>query len=292
MRDRECVELLRWALPRLGFRWAGFRRMRRQVCKRVDRRRRALGLPDTAAYRARLAADPVEWRALDGLCRVTVSRFWRDAPVFEHLCECVLPELACLARARRENGLRVWSAGCGSGEEPYSVRLAWDLALAGHYPGMRLTIVGTDTDPVLLRRARRACYQAGALWELPEGWAAQGFERVGENLCLRSRYRHEVCFLRQDVREAAPPGRFHLVLCRNLAFTYFAEPVQRRVLRRLLERMHEDAVLVIGRAERLPAGEERVVPLGAELGVYRRPAPRRGAQGVRTDPGGERANGH
>ncbi|HSP81167.1 MAG TPA: chemotaxis protein CheR, partial [Myxococcaceae bacterium] len=71
MTDAECVELLRWAAPRLGLRWEGFRRVRGQVCKRMARRVKALGLESVAAWRERLEADPAEWAVLDGLCRVT-----------------------------------------------------------------------------------------------------------------------------------------------------------------------------------------------------------------------------
>lgn len=78
MRNAECVALLRWALPRLGLRWPGFRRVRRQVCKRIARRIKELGLADVAAYRERLECAPEEWPEFDSLCRITISRFYRD----------------------------------------------------------------------------------------------------------------------------------------------------------------------------------------------------------------------
>jgi chemotaxis protein methyltransferase CheR len=75
------VALLRWALPRLHLRWPGFRRVRRRVCRRIGRRVRELGLAETAPYRARLEADPREWGRLDALCRISISRFFRDRSV-------------------------------------------------------------------------------------------------------------------------------------------------------------------------------------------------------------------
>jgi chemotaxis methyl-accepting protein methylase len=65
--DAECLEVLRWAAPRLGPRWEGFRRVRGQVCKRMGRRMKALGLESVAAWRERLEADPAEWAVLAGL---------------------------------------------------------------------------------------------------------------------------------------------------------------------------------------------------------------------------------
>jgi chemotaxis protein methyltransferase CheR len=78
MSDSQCVVFLQWALPRLRVRWAGFRKVRRQVCRRVWRRARELGLADLVAYRAYLEEHPEEWALLDSMARITISRFYRD----------------------------------------------------------------------------------------------------------------------------------------------------------------------------------------------------------------------
>ena len=85
MRDTEFVAFLQWALPQLGLRWPGFRNVRRQVRRRVARRLVELGIPDLNAYRRHLHAHAEEWRHLDGLCRISISRFHRDRAVFEAL---------------------------------------------------------------------------------------------------------------------------------------------------------------------------------------------------------------
>src|SRR6185295_20147796 len=122
-----CVELLQWALPRLGKRWQGFRNVRGQVCKRIARRARELGLADLEAYRAHLEAHDDEWPVLDALCRVTISRFYRDRAVFDRLRLEILPAFAERAAARGESVVRAWSAGCASGEEPYTLAMIWSL---------------------------------------------------------------------------------------------------------------------------------------------------------------------
>jgi chemotaxis protein methyltransferase CheR len=111
MTDPELVAFLQWALPRLSLRWAGFRKVRGQVRKRIHRRLRELGLPDLAAYRAHLEREPDEWAQLAAMCRITISRFWRDRGVFDWLTGR-LPELATTGR------LRAWSAGCAGGRAP------------------------------------------------------------------------------------------------------------------------------------------------------------------------------
>lgn len=270
------VSLLKWALPRLGLRWAGFRRVSGQVCKRIRRRCATLGLSGACAYRAYLESHPEEWRVLDGLCRVTISRFYRDRAVFDRLRELVLPARAGALRAAGASALRAWSVGCGSGEEPYTLRLAWHFDLAPRFPELALQVVATDVDPILLRRARRACYKHGVLRELPQRWVECAFVRAGAEYCLRAPLRAGVAFARGDVRCADPGGPFDLVLCRNLAFSYFDASWQQRVLARLLRCMAPGAILVIGRRESLPAHGGEIEPLDAALGIYARSDLRRG----------------
>lgn len=268
-----CAAFLAWALPELGLRPSGFRRVRRQVCKRLARRLAALGLADATAYRRYLAAHPDEWCRLDACCRITISRFYRDQAVFDVLAETVLPALTLAAAASGRAVVRVWSAGCASGEEPYSVAIAWRERLASRFPAIGLEIVATDADPGLLERAARASYRPGSLRELPEAWRSDAFAVDGALRTLRPWFRENVRFVCQDVREAAPGGQFDLVLCRNVAFTYFDEAGQRSVLARLLGALRPAGALVIGRRERLPGGDWPLEPWLPRLGVFRRVAP-------------------
>lgn len=257
MNTKDCSALLRWALPRMGLRWEGFRKPRGQVCKRIGRRIAELGLEGPRSYRRRLEEDPGEWSVLDGLCRVTISRFFRDRGVWGLLCERALPELAAGAGV-----VRAWSAGCGSGEEPYSLSILWRLKLAGRFPDVDLRIVATDAGREVLERARAACYGRGTLKEMEEPWIQAAFRgapspRDGgeEPLCLRPRFRKPVAFRREDLRETMPEGPFHLVFCRNLAFTYFGRSLQERLLKEILVRLAPGGRLVIGAHEGLPPGE-------------------------------------
>jgi chemotaxis protein methyltransferase CheR len=251
MTDAECVAFLQWALPRLDLRWPGFRKVRRQVCKRVTRRLTALGLPGITAYRDYLAAHEDEWPVLDGLCRITISRFYRDRAVFEHLARDVFPALAA---SRRTGPVTFWSAGCASGEEPYSLAILWHFASEREPGWPTLSIVATDVDAHLLERAATACYPGGAFRDAPAAWREAAFEQRGDQLCLRAAFRRPVKFVRQDIRTAMPTGPFDLILCRNLAFTYFAPAVQARVLVGIEDRLADDGWLVIGRRETLPEG--------------------------------------
>lgn len=268
MKDAECVAFLQWALPRLGYRWGGFRKVRRQVCKRISRRLRALGLADLAAYRTRLAEDRAEWDVLDGFCFIPISRFWRDRGVFDHLAEVLLPRLAREAGGE-ERALAVWCAGCASGEEPYSLAIAFLLGPAAG-SGAALEILATDADENLLERARRGVYGRGSLKDLPEEYLAAAFDKTDSLYKLRGEFRAPVRLRLEDIRARMPAGPFDLVLCRNLVFTYFDHDQQRAFVPKLAPRIRPGGLLVVGSHEILPADAMGFTPEPGPPGLYRR----------------------
>lgn len=270
MTHAACGDLLAWALPRLGLWPAAFRKVRGQVCKRIGRRMRELGLSGHDAYRARLAAEPDEWRVLDGLCRITVTRFCREQGAWLHLRDVILPGLAADAERAGRPALRAWSAGCGGGEEPYTLRLLWDLELAPRFEGLCLDIVASDADAAMLRRARAAVYRRGTLRELPPAWVAQGFAATGETLRLRPEFTAGVRFEQQDMRATMPDGPFDIVLCRYLAFTYFDMAGRRAALQGIAERLRPGGILMVGARECPPPGSTGFVPAHRALGFWRR----------------------
>lgn len=271
-RDEACVCFLQWCLPELGLRWKGYRKVRRTVCKRIARRLRALGLADLEAYRRFLAAHPEEWKELDGYCRIPISRFYRDRRVFETIAR-LLPGLARLARDRGQSVVRCWSAGCASGEEAYSLRIAWQHQASAEVPQIGFAVLGTDAEPQMLRRARAAVYAAGSLKDLPAGCTETAFTQADGLYRLRDEFREGIEFRLQDIREEMPHGPFDLICCRNLAFTYFDEPRQRSVLAALSRRIRDHGYLVIGAHERLPGEEPNLRQIDDHLPIYRkRPA--------------------
>ena len=254
----------------MGMRWPGFRKVRGQVCKRLRRRCVELGLADLIAYRAYLEGHPEEWAVLDGLTHVTISRFDRDRRVFACLQREVLPVLARAVGARGAGAVEVWSAGCASGEEPYTLSMIWDLCLAGDFPGVRLRILATDVDELVLARARRACYGAASLRELPHEWKAEAFVERDGSYHVTGRVREAVRIERHDIRSRPPRGRFELVMCRNLAFTYFDRDGQRAAAEALAGALCPGGALVIGKHEALPADVVGFEPWNAALRIYRR----------------------
>ena len=260
MNDRECTEFLQRYLPRLRFRWAGFRKVHKQVCKRLYRHMTELGFSDFSAYEVYLDDHPEEWQILDSMLQITISRFYRDRGVFDTLCSSVLPFLAKDILRRGGNEVRCWSAGCCSGEETYTLQILWKLCvLPAIHEDLPLRIIATDIDRDVLTRARYGHYSESSLKDLPKELTRQAFVRSGRYYALNQPFRENIEFVEQDIRLQLPEGSFHIIFCRNLVLTYFEEALQREILSGIIDKLHKRGILVVGIHESLPGGMAGVI---------------------------------
>ncbi len=271
MREASCVDFLKWALPRAGLAWPGFRRVHRQVCKRVGKRLGELRLGDSEAYRDYLERHPDEWHRFEAFCRIPISRFFRDRAVFDCLGREILPALANKAIAEGATVLRCWSAGCAAGEEPYSLSILWICELSAKFPSIGFEILATDVDEHQLKRARTALYRGSSLREVPAPWRETAFERRGQLYELKDVFRASVTLEQQDLFQLNPVGAFDLILCRNVAFTYFSNERRLELLPRLCAELKPGGALVIGNREHLPANTDLLQPWFPQLGIFRKP---------------------
>jgi chemotaxis protein methyltransferase CheR len=184
----------------------------------------------------------------------------------------VLPGCAAAAARAGRRTVTAWSAGCASGEEPYSLVLVWHFRLAPEHQELELSIIATDSEPAMIERARRACYAAGSLRELPAGWWSSAFTTEDGLMCLRPALRAGVAFRRSDLREETPAGPFDLILCRYMAFTYFDADGQDAAGGRLAAALRPGGWLVVGKREQPPA-RAGLAPVDQRLGLYRKERP-------------------
>jgi chemotaxis methyl-accepting protein methylase len=199
------------------------------------------------AYRKLLSDDPAEMERLLAVLTIKVSRFYRDAPVFDALRTSVLPELRRLARP---GPLRVWSAGCACGEEPYTLALLTESSVS---------IDATDVDETALAAARAGWYAPSALAELPLDLAGKlgdwtSVDRAA--VVVDARLRKRVRFAWHDVSNPSTPppgGPYHLICCRNVLI-YFTQETQRTAMAVLIDNLLPGGVLCLGEAE-WPVGD-------------------------------------
>jgi len=269
MKDEACIRFLQWALPLLHMRWTGFKKVRRQVCKRLGRRLEELQLADLVGYRLYLEENPPEWHILDAICRITISRFYRDRGTFNTFQSQVLPELVEEVHRQGRKNLSCWCIGAASGEEPYSVSLIWSLS-SFERRGFGCKILATESDPNMISRAADGCYPPSSIRELPEKIKREAFIFKNGFFYIRGKFKERVKFLQQDIRVDLPDEAFDLILCRNLVFTYFSCKLQREVAEKILLRLNPGGALVIGTHEELPGQFPDLAPWSAGKKIYRK----------------------
>jgi chemotaxis protein methyltransferase CheR len=223
---------------------------------RLRSRLQALELVSAEEYERRLAAGGGEMERLLDLLAVHESYFFREVSQLEVAARRLIP---ALRRQRPRDTVRVLSAGCSAGEEPYSLA----MLLEEEHPETegapaegrrgRCDILGADLSVSCLERARRGVYSAAALRDTTPARRRRFFEPAGDEWRVREVVRRRVRFIRANLYrdpERALMGRFDLILCRNVLL-YFDAPARVRVVAMLHERLRPGGYLMVGRSETL-----------------------------------------
>jgi chemotaxis protein methyltransferase CheR len=200
---------------------------------------------DAQAYLdlVRTPRGTVELDALVETVRVGETRFFRHRPHVDALLDIVIPAW----HERGERSPRVWSAGCATGEEPYTLALV--LARAMPRPSFKPTILATDVSAEALVTARSATYPAQAAESVPEPWR-DGLIREGESVRVRPEVTALVTFKQQNLADTDLPRGFDLVWCRNVLI-YFRPEARLRVLEKLVRDLEPEGFLFVGYSETL-----------------------------------------
>ncbi len=249
------------------------------IKRRIASRIRAAGLPGPQPYYALLLDDPQEQQQLLEALTVHVSQFFRNPTTYDLLERQVLPELLERARAGKAK-LRIWSVGCATGEEPYSLAMLCRKLLKA---GDLFSIIATDLSAEVLQRAKRGLFAPSRLAEVSETALTNYFTAEGKDYRLADEIRNQVRFFQHDILSDQPFYRADLILCRNVLI-YFSRLQQQRVLRTLAAALPVGGYLVLGRAETLvPACRDLFRCIDSAERVYQRletngdPLPVRGA---------------
>jgi two-component system, chemotaxis family, CheB/CheR fusion protein len=238
------------------------------IRRRLQRRMVATGTDTLATYSAYVQSHPVEYERLTSSFLIKVTEFYRDPELFAYLRTQVLPELIAQARTRG-NELRLWSAGCATGEEAYSLAILVADVLGDELERFTVRIFATDLDPTAIAFARRGVYPAAALASLPDDLIAPYFTPVDGAYALSKRVRGVVVFGQHDLGQRPPFPRIDLCMCRNVLI-YFTADLQQRALRLFAFALRDDGLLVLGKAETTSTLPASFVSLDPHLKIYRR----------------------
>ena len=242
----EFDQFLKETSSLLGLQWRRFHK--RGIRRRIEHRLVELGLASLEEYSQRIKEDPQEKSHLSKILTVTISRFFRDQEVFNAIETSVFPALL----EENPTELRLWSIGCASGEEPYSLCLLWKARLEKDWPQIHFSVLATDIDENLLERAKEGRYKKSSLREVPQDILGKYFKTEGDAFLLDKRVGERVEFQRHDILREKPFPGMDLVFCRNLAFTYFSRETQIEILKKIFMCLKEGGYLVIGSDESIP----------------------------------------
>ena len=218
------------------------------VRRRIAVRMRACGVHTYADYCALLERSPEEYERLRDALTINVTRFYRNADTWSVLRRDLVPALVDAGG----RDFRAWSAGCSSGEEPYTIA----MTLAESMPDGNFEVHATDIDTQVLAHAHDAVYPLGAVASLSPGRQKRFFLRGTGRYEGRARVRPElaakVSFGRLNLMDRDWPieGRFDAIFCRNVMI-YFDKPTQRRLIERFRERLKPAGLFFAGHAESL-----------------------------------------
>ncbi|MEN3358277.1 MAG: two-component system, chemotaxis family, CheB/CheR fusion protein [Mycobacteriales bacterium] len=256
--------LLQYLKESRGFDFTGYKRT--SLIRRVQHQMSQVGVAEFDDYLDYLQVHPDEFTALFNTILINVTGFFRDPDAWQQLREEVIPNIL---RRKPAEPIRVWSAGCASGQEAYGVAMCISELMEPDEFRDRVKIYATDVDEEGLLQARAATYQEREIRGVPPDLLGKYFDQPGQRYVFRKDLRRTVIFGRNDLVQDAPISRIDLLVCRN-TLMYFNAETQTRVLGRLHFALNPDGVLFLGKAEMLLSHPKLFQPIDLKRRFFRK----------------------
>ncbi len=277
-RDGDLDALLAYVKQERGFDFTGYKKP--SLARRNEKRLQARHAANYEEYLRVLEQDPDEFAALFDAILINVTSFFRDEFAWTYLAERVVPELL---EARDDEQLRVWSTGCATGEEAFTVAMILAEALGEDTFRSRVKIYATDIDDDALNFGRHATYSPKQLKPIPEELRAKYFTGEDHTYSFRGDLRRAVIFGRHDLVQDPPISRIDLLVSRN-TLMYFTPEVQAQVLASFHFALRDDGYLLLGKSEALTAKTDFFRAVDLKRRVFAKVS----RQGMRPPPRDER----
>ncbi len=237
------------------------------ILRRIGRRMTVTHCKTMNDYLEYLRVHPEEVGELVKAFLINVTQFFRDMDAYTYLKNEIVPRLIEQARSR-DRVLRFWTAGCSTGEEPYSLAMLLTEALSGELPDWNIKVFATDVDGSAITFARRGIYSENLLKGVPDEYRERFFERVDQGYRIEKSLRQMVIFGQQDLSRSAPFPRIDLVLCCNVLI-YFTPELQDYVLNQFAFSLGNDGFLFLGKAETVRPNQSYYELVNKSWKVYR-----------------------
>lgn len=267
--DAEEQTLLRFLADlrsRSGIDFSNYKRP--TIMRRLTRRMAAVRVTSVPEYVNYAMRNPEEYERLTSSFLIKVTEFFRDPELYETLAQEVLPRLIQDA-VDRQRELRIWSAGCATGEEAYSLAILLCEVMGDDLASYNVRVFATDLDNDAINFARRGVYSRSTLVNVPPDVVDRYFSAVGDDYEIGRHVRAITVFGQHDLAQRAPFPRIDLAVSRNVLI-YFTTELQRRALQLFAFSLREGGYLVLGKAESVSPLPEHFVLENPRLRIYRR----------------------
>jgi two-component system CheB/CheR fusion protein len=242
-RDEEFEQLVAFIRDERGFDFTGYKRP--SLRRRIEKRMQEVDIDSFVEYRTYLEHHQEEFVSLFNTILINVTAFFRDDAAWDYLAGEIVPNILA---AKDDQPIRVWSTGCASGEEAYTLAMVLLEALGEDAVKQRVKIYATDVDEDALAQGRHAVYPEKALDPVPPELREKYFERHNSNYVFRPDLRRSVIFGRHDLLQDPPISRIDLLVSRN-TLMYFNAEAQDHILRQFHFALNPDGVLFLGKSE-------------------------------------------
>src|SRR5438067_1932509 len=250
------------------FRNFDFRNYKRgTLLRRIQRRMQDRHKRTTKDYAALLERDPNEVDHLISSMLIKVTSFFRDPDLWEELSSRIIPQMLAEKAAGEE--IRVWSAGCATGEEAFTAAMVIAEAMGPSFGNQEIRVFGTDVDEKAIAYARKGQYTREQVQSLPKRLLSEWFIPEGDAYSVRKELRRSVVFGINNLVSDAPISRLDLLICRNV-FIYLDATLQKRVLTRFHYALRRHGILMLGKSELIPFAARLYEPVDLARRVYRK----------------------
>ena len=251
--NRELETILNYLNEERGFDFSGYRQS--MIERRLEKRFRPTKCENYNEYGRYLQKHPDEFDNLIDVLTINVSRFFRDTLTFEYIAGKVLPEIVHRKTETKDRSLRVWSAGCSMGEEPYSIAILISELFEKEKLDLHVHIFATDIDGAILKKAQKGIYAFESIQNVKYRLLKKYFTIEKDAFTLLPEIKELVTFLPYDMldkRSYVPPesvfGSFDLVFCRNVLI-YFTTEYQDIIFDKLYRSLTQNGYLILGEVE-------------------------------------------
>ncbi|MTJ14054.1 PAS domain S-box protein [Anabaena sp. UHCC 0187] len=262
-KDIDFENLLQYLKINRGFDFTGYKRS--TLMRRVIKEMETLNIDTFANYQDYLEVHPDEFKDLFNTILINVTAFFRDSSAWEYLAKEVIPNI--IKNKQKDEMIRVWSAGCASGQEAYTLSMLIAEILGIEEFRRRVKIYATDVDEEALIQARQASYSAKNINEVPLKLRDKYFDLVNKNYVFRQDLRRCVIFGRHDLLQDAPISRLDLLVCRN-TLMYFNSETQGKIINRFHFALNDHGYLFLGKAEMLVMHSNLFIPIHLKDRVF------------------------